>query len=116
MDHEGKHLLLGAAPSLPDPPVGHRQGREAWGCATVPQLLEHPLTLPWTDLWVAQRRAGAPRGGRVTLSHPVREGRRRLVSNVRPLSDRILVKRVDSESKTKGGIIIPDTAKEKPAE
>jgi chaperonin GroES len=38
------------------------------------------------------------------------------VSNVRPLSDRILVKRVDSESKTKGGIIIPDTAKEKPAE
>ena len=36
--------------------------------------------------------------------------------NVRPLSDRILVKRVDSESKTKGGIIIPDTAKEKPAE
>ena len=38
------------------------------------------------------------------------------MSNVRPLSDRILVKRVDSETKTKGGIIIPDTAKEKPAE
>jgi hypothetical protein len=38
------------------------------------------------------------------------------VSSVRPLSDRILVKRVDSESKTKGGVIIPDTAKEKPAE
>jgi chaperonin GroES len=36
------------------------------------------------------------------------------VANVRPLSDRILVKRVESESKTKGGIIIPDTAKEKP--
>jgi chaperonin GroES len=35
---------------------------------------------------------------------------------LRPLSDRILVKRIDSEEKTKGGIIIPDSAKEKPLE
>lgn len=35
---------------------------------------------------------------------------------LRPLQDRILVKRVEEETKTKGGIIIPDTAKEKPAE
>ena len=35
---------------------------------------------------------------------------------LRPLNDRILVKRVEEEAKTKGGIIIPDTAKEKPAE
>lgn len=35
---------------------------------------------------------------------------------IRPLQDRILVKRVEEESKTKGGIIIPDSAKEKPAE
>jgi chaperonin GroES len=35
---------------------------------------------------------------------------------IRPLQDRILVKRIDEESKTKGGIIIPDTAKEKPQE
>ena len=34
----------------------------------------------------------------------------------RPLSDRVLVKRVEEEAKTKGGIIIPDTAKEKPQE
>ena len=34
----------------------------------------------------------------------------------RPLHDRVLVRRVDSEAKTKGGIIIPDTAKEKPQE
>src|SRR3954469_10039824 len=34
----------------------------------------------------------------------------------RPLGDRVLVKRVDEESKPKGGIIIPDTAKEKPQE
>ncbi len=35
---------------------------------------------------------------------------------LRPLYDRILVKRVPEEEKTKGGIIIPDSAKEKPAE
>ena len=35
---------------------------------------------------------------------------------IRPLQDRILVKRVEEEAKTKGGIIIPDSAKEKPAE
>jgi chaperonin GroES len=35
---------------------------------------------------------------------------------LRPLQDRILVKRVEEEARTKGGIIIPDTAKEKPAE
>ena len=34
----------------------------------------------------------------------------------RPLGDRVLVKRFDEESKSKGGIIIPDTAKEKPQE
>ena len=34
----------------------------------------------------------------------------------RPLGDRVLIKRVEEESKTKGGIIIPDTAKEKPQE
>ena len=34
--------------------------------------------------------------------------------NFRPLHDRVLVKRVEEETKTKGGIIIPDTAKEKP--
>ena len=37
-------------------------------------------------------------------------------TTVRPLSDRILVKRVEPEQKVKGGIIIPDTAKEKPLE
>ena len=34
----------------------------------------------------------------------------------RPLHDRVVVRRVESEAKTKGGIIIPDTAKEKPQE
>jgi chaperonin GroES len=35
---------------------------------------------------------------------------------LKPLSDRILVKRIDGEERTKGGIIIPDSAKEKPME
>ncbi|MCK5682302.1 co-chaperone GroES, partial [bacterium] len=34
--------------------------------------------------------------------------------NIRPLQDRIIVKRLEEEEKTKGGIIIPDAAKEKP--
>ncbi len=36
--------------------------------------------------------------------------------SIRPLQDRILVKRIDEEETTSGGIIIPDTAKEKPQE
>ncbi|MBL8573776.1 MAG: co-chaperone GroES [Hyphomicrobiaceae bacterium] len=36
--------------------------------------------------------------------------------NFRPLHDRVVVKRLEGEEKTKGGIIIPDTAKEKPQE
>jgi chaperonin GroES len=35
---------------------------------------------------------------------------------IRPLQDRIIVKRIEEEEKTKGGIIIPDSAKEKPIE
>jgi chaperonin GroES len=35
---------------------------------------------------------------------------------IRPLHDRVIVKRIEEEQKTKGGIIIPDTAKEKPLE
>jgi chaperonin GroES len=44
------------------------------------------------------------------------ETRRLVPMKVRPLGDRLLVKRVKEEEKTKGGIIIPDTAKEKPQE
>jgi chaperonin GroES len=37
-------------------------------------------------------------------------------SNFRPLHDRVVVKRIDAEAKSKGGIIIPDTAQEKPSQ
>src|SRR6201989_1768829 len=39
-----------------------------------------------------------------------------MATKIRPLQDRVIVKRVKEEEKTKGGIIIPDTAKEKPIE
>jgi len=39
-----------------------------------------------------------------------------MAMKIRPLQDRIIVKRIEEEEKTKGGIIIPDTAKEKPME
>ena len=38
------------------------------------------------------------------------------MSNIRPINDKILVKRVEAESKTRGGIVLPDSAKEKPKE
>jgi len=41
---------------------------------------------------------------------------RRLKTNFRPLHDRILIKRIEEKETAKGGIIIPDTAKEKPRE
>jgi chaperonin GroES len=41
---------------------------------------------------------------------------RRLKMNLRPLHDRILIKRIEEKETVKGGIIIPDTAKEKPQE
>lgn len=43
-------------------------------------------------------------------------GNRMSKTKFRPLHDRVVVKRIDAEEKTKGGIIIPDSAKEKPQE
>jgi len=39
-----------------------------------------------------------------------------MAARMRPLHDRVIVKRIEEEERTKGGIIIPDTAKEKPQE
>ena len=39
-----------------------------------------------------------------------------MLPKIRPLYDRVLIQRLETEEKTEGGIIIPDTAKEKPAE
>src|SRR4051794_5967522 len=51
----------------------------------------------------------------LTARHNLPEEARKLMK-IRPLSDRLVVKRTVEEEKTKGGIIIPDTAKEKPLE
>src|SRR4051794_3002578 len=47
---------------------------------------------------------------------PATAHKRKIPMKFRPLHDRVVVQRVDAEEKTKGGIIIPDTAKEKPQE
>jgi chaperonin GroES len=47
---------------------------------------------------------------------PIANRSRKHEMNFRPLHDRVVVKRLEGEEKTKGGIIIPDTAKEKPQE
>jgi chaperonin GroES len=39
-----------------------------------------------------------------------------MATKIRPLHDRVIIRRLDEEEKTKGGLIIPDTAKEKPQE
>jgi chaperonin GroES len=54
--------------------------------------------------------------GEVNMDKTVVSKRRIYTMKLRPLQDRILVQRVKEEDKTKGGIIIPDTAKEKPIE
>jgi chaperonin GroES len=66
--------------------------------------------------WFTLRAAIGNRAGRVpALSLDTTSTRIRNMK-IRPLQDRIVVKRLEGESKTKGGIIIPDTAKEKPIE
>jgi chaperonin GroES len=47
---------------------------------------------------------------------PFNQQLRRISMKFRPLHDRVVVKRIDAEEKTAGGIIIPDTAKEKPSQ
>ena len=66
---------------------------------------------------VARRRgllAGWAMGLETPKAGPCRE--RECAMKIRPLQDRIVVERIEEEQKTSGGIIIPDTAKEKPAE
>src|ERR1019366_8161946 len=55
-------------------------------------------------------------GTRVRRVPAIDRSRRASMANIRPLHDRVIVKRVKEEEKSKGGIIIPDTAKEKPIE
>ncbi|AEH90805.1 Co-chaperonin GroES [Mesorhizobium australicum WSM2073] len=54
--------------------------------------------------------------GRTVFLTALTEEEKMAKSKFRPLHDRVVVRRVESESKTAGGIIIPDTAKEKPQE
>src|SRR5262245_27023314 len=57
-----------------------------------------------------------PRGGHTAYQTRTSTNLRRNAMKFRPLHDRVVVKRIDAEEKTAGGIIIPDTAKEKPSQ
>jgi chaperonin GroES len=57
-----------------------------------------------------------PETGPYKRRYPSVVNREVVTVSIRPLQDRILIKRVREEEKTKGGIIIPDSAKEKPVE
>jgi chaperonin GroES len=62
--------------------------------------------------------AGSPATSRnpFKISQLTQSTERRPKVKIRPLQDRVIVKRIEEEEKTKGGLIIPDTAKEKPQE
>jgi chaperonin GroES len=57
-----------------------------------------------------------PTSSRLSMQMCLFSQTRRIIMAFRPLHDRVVVRRIDAEEKTKGGIIIPDTAKEKPQE
>src|SRR5437763_7880449 len=59
---------------------------------------------------------GAPSARPLLQKLSVEQALRRISMKFRPLHDRVVVKRIDAEEKTSGGIIIPDTAKEKPSQ
>jgi chaperonin GroES len=69
-----------------------------------------------SPLGSANKSGPRPDGGEETLLSILTEDSNMAKTKFRPLHDRVVVRRVESEEKTKGGIIIPDTAKEKPQE
>src|SRR5439155_721109 len=107
---------------------GHLTGASSRGRgrSTCTRFLSQPLSqgvVEWSRLVV---RAWGPldrgarakaRGSALSVPHRPSGGpRRRKSMNVRPLADRILVRRIEEKETMRGGIIIPDTAKEKPQE
>src|ERR1700761_632709 len=67
-------------------------------------------------VWGAPEAASSDRLSPHTIRRKPPSGDVMAKSKFRPLHDRVVVKRIDAEEKTKGGIIIPDTAKEKPSQ
>ena len=78
------------------------------GCGLDAYINPGPPSIRW--------RAPEVRHGRYATGNTTPIANERRYMKIRPLQDRILVKRVDEEETTSGGIIIPDSAKEKPQE
>jgi chaperonin GroES len=80
------------------------------------KILPAPLARKNRLPYVATKRSGGGNfGGRFIQKHPFQTFEEKLMK-FRPLHDRVVVKRIDAEERTAGGIIIPDTAKEKPSQ
>jgi chaperonin GroES len=85
----------------------HPLPRAGRGCQGGGKLLDAPMGLGYTA-------AGGTRGSRVLVRERQKEAR--VAMALKPLGDRVVVKALEAEEKTKGGIILPDTAKDKPQE
>jgi chaperonin GroES len=72
------------------------------------------LTTPLTGTKV--RGEHVFRGAGSPVPHEPTDSKRNQTMKIRPLHDRVIVKRMDEETKTAGGLFIPDTAKEKPVQ
>jgi chaperonin GroES len=77
------------------------------------KIFARPLAGQNRAAYVARER---PPATRVGADHQAISESRRVPMKFRPLHDRVVVKRIDAEEKSAGGIIIPDTAKEKPSQ
>jgi chaperonin GroES len=82
------------------------------------KILPAPLAGKNRSPYLARKRLGG--GSNFRGAHPIRSypsaNFEEELMKFRPLHDRVVVKRIDAEEKTAGGIIIPDTAKEKPSQ
>ena len=82
--------------------------------ALPPLDVNFPMIL--LNLIFSAPRSLSARGPFRPRAYDIAELKRRMFMHFRPLHDRVVVRRIDAEEKTAGGIIIPDTAKEKPQE
>src|SRR6185312_15749960 len=66
---------------------------------------------PYSSFWHTRSESANPR-----ISHVLRKKRSTVSVSIKPLEDRIVIKQVEAEQTTASGLVIPDTAKEKPQE
>jgi chaperonin GroES len=89
---------------------------EKSGLAQINLADERKRPVPGVISWLKKFKKNGPSPYVVTTMTLIRHSQEVMQMKIKPMNDRILVLRVESEQKTAGGIIIPDSAKEKPQE